>query len=183
MITARSGEAVAEHRPALFVLDIGLPEIERARSVPPPAPDVEHPVIFSPRATAEVERVVGLELGADDYVTKPFSPPELVPRQGGAAAAQTPPRRRTYPDRRRDDRHRTSGKCGVRGDVIAFTARGFRASPIPRRASGHRVKSPADLDGLGARLCAANEPLSTCTSRRFARNSTVRSYRTVRGLG
>ena len=70
--------------PALAILDVGLPEgpdgfevCRRLRSLPRTA-DV--PVILLTARDDEVDRVVGLELGADDYVTKPFSPRELVAR-------------------------------------------------------------------------------------------------------
>jgi DNA-binding response OmpR family regulator len=68
-------------RPAVVVLDIGLPGIDgvevcrRLR-----AADDWTPVLFLTARDDEVDRVVGLELGADDYVTKPFSPRELVAR-------------------------------------------------------------------------------------------------------
>lgn len=84
VVTAADGQRALTHAareaPDLIVLDIGLPEIDglevcrrlRARS------DV--PVIFLTARDDEIDRVVGLELGADDYVTKPFSPRELVAR-------------------------------------------------------------------------------------------------------
>ena len=68
-------------RPAVVVLDIGLPGIDgievcrRLR-----AADDWTPVLFLTARDDEVDHVVGLELGADDYVTKPFSPRELVAR-------------------------------------------------------------------------------------------------------
>src|SRR3954466_13149449 len=72
--------AVRDHRPRLVVLDIGLPDIDglevcrRIRAVG------NLPVIFLTARGDEVDRVLGLELGADDYLTKPFSPAELVAR-------------------------------------------------------------------------------------------------------
>jgi DNA-binding response OmpR family regulator len=84
VVWARSGEeALAEigrHRVRLVVLDIGLPGIDgfevcrrlRARTAVPI-------VILSARDD-EIDRVAGLEAGADDYVVKPFSPRELVAR-------------------------------------------------------------------------------------------------------
>ena len=72
---------VAEHQPAIVVLDIGLPggvdgfevcrRLRTTSSVP---------VLVLTARGDETDRVVGLELGADDYVTKPFSPRELVAR-------------------------------------------------------------------------------------------------------
>ncbi len=84
VVAAADGQRALTHAareaPDLIVLDIGLPEIDglevcrrlRARS------DV--PVIFLTARDDEIDRVVGLELGADDYVTKPFSPRELIAR-------------------------------------------------------------------------------------------------------
>ncbi|MFY1649564.1 response regulator transcription factor [Solwaraspora sp. WMMB762] len=77
-----SGLAAARRlRPVLAVLDIALPGIsgtEICRRLR--ADDDWTPVIFLTARDDEVDRVVGLELGADDYVTKPFSPRELVAR-------------------------------------------------------------------------------------------------------
>ncbi|MEJ7634539.1 response regulator transcription factor [Aeromicrobium sp.] len=70
-------------RPALVLLDVGLPDldgVEVCRQMR--ARDDWTPVIFVTARDDEVDRVLGLELGADDYVTKPFSPRELVSRVG-----------------------------------------------------------------------------------------------------
>ncbi len=85
---ARDGaEALAAFdrvRPALLVLDILMPEMNGtdvcARLRRRPGPDAQVPVIFLSSRDDEVDRIVGLELGGDDYVTKPFSPKELVAR-------------------------------------------------------------------------------------------------------
>lgn len=64
----------------LIVLDIGLPDVtgfEVCRAI---RAFSEVPVIFLTARDGEIDRVVGLELGADDYVVKPFSPRELVAR-------------------------------------------------------------------------------------------------------
>lgn len=73
--------AVRTMRPVAVVLDIGLPGadgIEVCRTLR--AADDWTPVLFVTARDEEVDRVLGLELGADDYVTKPFSPRELVAR-------------------------------------------------------------------------------------------------------
>jgi DNA-binding response OmpR family regulator len=73
--------AIRTHRPAAVVLDIGLPGldgIEVCRRLR--AAQDWTPVLFVTARDDEVDRIVGLELGADDYVTKPFSPRELVAR-------------------------------------------------------------------------------------------------------
>ncbi len=73
--------AVRADRPVALVLDIGLPGmdgIEVCRTLR--AGEDWTPVVFVTARDDEVDRVLGLELGADDYVTKPFSPRELVAR-------------------------------------------------------------------------------------------------------
>ncbi|MBX3654856.1 MAG: two-component system response regulator CreB [Ramlibacter sp.] len=69
--------------PALAILDVGLPDLNgfelfRRLQALPGGPQV--PMLFLTARVAEIDRVVGLELGADDYIAKPFSPRELVAR-------------------------------------------------------------------------------------------------------
>ncbi len=68
------------HRPRLVVLDVGLPDIDGLEVCRRLRQTSAIPVIFLTARDTEIDRVLGLELGADDYVTKPFSPPELVAR-------------------------------------------------------------------------------------------------------
>ena len=72
--------AVADHRPRLVVLDVGLPDIDGLEVCRRLRAGSTIPVIFLTARDGEIVRVLGLELGADDYVTKPFSPVELVAR-------------------------------------------------------------------------------------------------------
>jgi two-component system alkaline phosphatase synthesis response regulator PhoP len=84
---AESGEdalkrAEAE-RPALVLLDLMLPGadgLEVCRRLRAGAGATQVPIIMLTAKAAEVDRVLGLEIGADDYITKPFSPRELVAR-------------------------------------------------------------------------------------------------------
>ena len=77
----RGIDAVRTQRPRLVILDVGLPGgidgLEVCRRV---RSDSAVPVLMLTARDGEVDRVLGLELGADDYVTKPFSPRELVAR-------------------------------------------------------------------------------------------------------
>lgn len=85
VVQAASGEAgleaAARERPRLVVVDIGLPDrldgLEVCKTLRSTS-DV--PIVILTARDTEVDRVLGLELGADDYVTKPFSPRELVAR-------------------------------------------------------------------------------------------------------
>jgi len=72
--------AVTTHRPRLVVLDVGLPDIDGLEVCRRLRQNSSIPVIFLTARDTEIDRVLGLELGADDYVTKPFSTPELVAR-------------------------------------------------------------------------------------------------------
>ncbi|TXT36842.1 MAG: two component transcriptional regulator winged helix family [Comamonadaceae bacterium] len=70
-------------RPALAVLDVGLPDLngfELFRRLQALPGGNQVPMVFLTARSDEIDRVVGLELGADDYIAKPFSPRELVAR-------------------------------------------------------------------------------------------------------
>jgi two-component system, OmpR family, catabolic regulation response regulator CreB len=66
--------------PALVLLDIGLPDISGTELLKRLRDISDVPVVFLTARSDEIDRVLGLELGADDYVPKPFSPRELVAR-------------------------------------------------------------------------------------------------------
>jgi two-component system, OmpR family, response regulator len=73
-------QAVKDHRPRLVVLDVGLPDVDGLEVCKRLRATSQIPVIFLTARDSEVDRVLGLELGGDDYLTKPFSPAELVAR-------------------------------------------------------------------------------------------------------
>lgn len=73
------GLAEAE-MPDLIVLDINMPEMDGLEFCRTLRRQSEVPILFLSSRDDEIDRVLGLELGADDYVTKPFSPRELVAR-------------------------------------------------------------------------------------------------------
>ena len=64
----------------LIVLDIGLPDISGVELCKEIRKTHPLPIIFLTARTDEIDRIVGLEIGADDYVVKPFSPRELSAR-------------------------------------------------------------------------------------------------------
>lgn len=77
-LRAALGEAA--EMPALVVLDVGLPDMSGLEVCRRLRQFSDVPVIFLTARSDEIDRIVGLEIGADDYVTKPFSPRELVAR-------------------------------------------------------------------------------------------------------
>ena len=74
-------EVVGKHHPALIVLDVMLPKLdgfEVCRKLR--AAGDETPIIMLTAREEDIDRILGLELGADDYLTKPFNPRELIAR-------------------------------------------------------------------------------------------------------
>jgi DNA-binding response OmpR family regulator len=103
VITAETGAAaLAKSRselPSLIILDLMLPQmsgLEVCKVLKKDPATSQIPVIMLTAKSEEVDKIVGLELGADDYVTKPFSPRELVLRvqsvlrRGKDASSVTP---------------------------------------------------------------------------------------------
>ena len=81
---AADGQAALEMArslsPDLVVLDIGMPEMDGLTVCREIRKTSEMPILFLTAQSDEVDRIVGLEMGADDYVAKPFSPREVVAR-------------------------------------------------------------------------------------------------------
>jgi DNA-binding response OmpR family regulator len=135
VIQASTGEAglaaIEREHPRMAILDVGLEgpmdglevcrRVRASRSLP---------VLMLTARDGEVDRILGLEMGADDYVTKPFSPRELVARvkailrrsDGGTQAAARSPR----------------GRGGR-----AACVKGVPAVAVPRRTAGEGLVTPA----------------------------------------
>ncbi len=64
----------------LIVLDVGMPEMDGLEVCRQIRKTAETPILFLSARDEEIDRILGLEIGGDDYVTKPFSPRELVAR-------------------------------------------------------------------------------------------------------
>jgi DNA-binding response OmpR family regulator len=84
VVAAYDGEsalaAVRNQAPELIVLDLGLPDMDGLDVCRKVRRNSNVPIVMLTARDEEVDKLVGLELGADDYVTKPFSPKELVAR-------------------------------------------------------------------------------------------------------
>jgi len=140
--------AVGEHRPRLVVLDVGLPDIDGLEVCRRLRRTSTIPVIFLTARDGEVDRVLGLELGADDYVTKPFSPAELVARvkavlrrtdQVGA------PEVIHVGDAAVDLGRR---EVRVRGDAVSFTTKEFELLQFLAERAGLALSRQQILDGV-----------------------------------
>ena len=103
VLTAAEGPSAVEvarhHRPDVIVLDLMLPGFDGFEVCRRVRQFTDAYVLMLTARGEEIDRIVGLEVGADDYLTKPFSPRELVARvkamlrrpRGSAAEAETPP--------------------------------------------------------------------------------------------
>ena len=129
---------LAANRPALVVLDVMLPGTDGLSILRRIRAEGDIPVILLTARADEVDRVVGLELGADDYVVKPFSPRELavrvrnVLRRASAAPAALEHARssttahRVDLHRGRERRRRAGGAHAKEFDLLALLARSPR---------------------------------------------------------
>jgi two-component system OmpR family response regulator len=83
-VVARDGDEAlarfADAKPSLIILDIGMPEADGLEVCRQIRKTSDVPILFLSARDEEIDRVLGLEMGGDDYVTKPFSPRELVAR-------------------------------------------------------------------------------------------------------
>jgi DNA-binding response OmpR family regulator len=77
---AEAVEKISELKPDLVVLDIMLPEIDGFEVCRRVRSESDVPIIMLTARDEDIDKIVGLELGADDYMTKPFNPRELVAR-------------------------------------------------------------------------------------------------------
>ncbi len=84
VVSARDGKtalaSIRADKPDLIVLDLGLPEMDGLDVTRTIRKESNVPIVILTARGEETDKLVGLELGADDYMTKPFSPKELVAR-------------------------------------------------------------------------------------------------------
>lgn len=103
-------DAINKHKPALVVLDVMLPKLDgfdvcrRMRSH-----NDQTPVIMLTARDEDIDKIIGLELGADDYLTKPFNPRELIARVKAIL-------------RRSDNQKQADGKAIHRGALMIDSA-------------------------------------------------------------
>jgi two-component system catabolic regulation response regulator CreB len=195
--SGRDGFAALEREPAaLVILDVGLPDangFDLCRELQRRWPT---PVLFLTARNAEVDRIVGLELGADDYVTKPFSPREVTARVKAIlrrAEAPPPGLPAATPDTLSADNLVVDGeRCEARlgGAAVPLTRYEFRLLRVLQARPG-RVYSRDDLMMLvwedpGASLDrTVDAHIKTLRSklRTAAGDDTFDPIRTHRGLG
>lgn len=191
IVTADTGrkaiEAVQRHPPDLVILDVMLPDIdgmEVCRTLRGHESSRRIPIIMLTARGDEIDRVVGFELGADDYVGKPFSPRELVLRVKSVlrrAHSDRPEMLRfgkiqLYPERR---------QCFVSKDQIALTVKEFDLLYELMRARGNVLTREHLMDHVwGYHGDATSRTLDTHVRRLREKLGSEGAYvETVRGVG
>ena len=149
----RGLDLIETHRPVLAILDIGLPDIDGFEVCRRVRAASALPVLFLSARDGEIDRIIGLELGADDYVTKPFSPRELVARvkailrrgavtsEAGAVATLL----RIGDDFEVDLNRREVRR---RGEIVALATREFDLLAFLTRNQGLALSRQQLLDGV-----------------------------------
>jgi two-component system catabolic regulation response regulator CreB len=119
---------IEQQAPDLLILDIGLPDgsgLDVCRKIRARSSHQHIPILMLSAHGEEIDRILGLELGADDYVTKPFSPRELVARVNAllrrscTAAPQTPSLKNAFLI------DSDSQRASLKGQILSLTRREF----------------------------------------------------------
>jgi DNA-binding response OmpR family regulator len=152
---AADGEAalrtIRDRRPELVVLDLGLPGaidgLEVCRQVRATS---DLPIIIVTARDDEIDRVLGFELGADDYVTKPFSPRELVSRVKAVLRRTDGSGRRAPAVLRAGDLEVDTGRreARVSGEPVALATREFDLLQFLCENRGLALSRRQMLDGV-----------------------------------
>jgi DNA-binding response OmpR family regulator len=192
-ITAFDGASAVEiamkHRPELIILDLMMPgmnglEVCRVLRADEKTRDI--PIIMLTARTSETDRVVGLEMGADDYVTKPFSPRELVARVRAVLRRTSGPKEKTKVIKRGllvidiDAREVT-----YEGKAIVLTATEFRILEYLANRPGRVVTRDSIIDAaLGQNTAVMDRTIDVhITALRRKLGSGGEMIETVRGFG
>ena len=183
-----AGQALREFAaelPALVILDVGLPDLngfelfKRLQALPGGA---QVPMLFLTARSDEIDRVVGLELGADDYIAKPFSPRELVARVRGILRRSVrPPRCATARAAASARRHALAAHRARRHAVRA--RRGAPPDPLLRPGAGAvalRIRHPAPAGAQARPRLHARRAVRPGVGRMAAAAWTARWTRTSR---
>jgi two-component system, OmpR family, response regulator MtrA len=182
---ARAIDAVRRFQPVAIVLDIGLPGMDGVEVCRRLRADQDWtPVLFVTARDDEVDRIIGLEMGGDDYITKPFSPRELVARVTGVLR-----RTRGVPEAE----PRTVGavtidtaqrRVHVGPDEVLLTATEFDLLAYLMRRPGRVFSREQLLSGVwGYSAVAGTRTVDVHIAQLRAKLGAASPIRTVRGVG
>ncbi len=145
-------EIFRQEQPDLIILDLMLPEIDGLEVCRQIRRSSDIPIIMLTARQEDVDKLIGLELGADDYVTKPFSPRELVARvrvvlrRARPAPVPATPSRLALGDLLIDE-ERFEATC--HGQLLSLTVTEFRLLVDLARNPGRVLSRAQLLDSLG----------------------------------
>jgi two-component system response regulator RegX3 len=175
----------------IVLLDLMLPEMSGTEVCRQLRSRSHVPIIMVTARDSEIDKVVGLEIGADDYVTKPYSPRELVARiravlrrQAGDTTELTPPTLAAGPVRMDVERHVVT----VSGDPVPLPLKEFELLEMLLRNAGRVLTRGQLIDRVwGADYVGDTKTLDVHVKRLRSKiepePSTPRYIVTVRGLG
>ncbi|MBX0328554.1 response regulator transcription factor [Oscillochloris sp. ZM17-4] len=187
-------EMISRRRPDLLVLDLMLPGVDGLAITRQVRSGASLPIIMLTARGEEIDRVLGLELGADDYVTKPFSPRELVARVKAVLRRSQPPA-----DALRDPATApivagalridpAARSVALDGVALSLTAREFDLLTFMARRPGHVFTREQLLDQVWGYTFASDMSTVTVHIRRLREKieddpTTPRRLLTVWGVG
>lgn len=134
---------VAAAVPDLVLLDVKMPELDGIEVCRQLRKEREIPIIFLSTLGEEVDRVRGLELGGDDYVTKPFLPNELVSRVRAVLRRARPAAQAEVLEEGGVRLDLRAHRCHVQGAEVELTATEFRILAALLQDPGRLVDRPA----------------------------------------
>jgi len=182
----RGGLAAARSlKPVAVVLDVGLPEIDGTEVCRRLRADGDWvPVLFCTARDDEIDRVLGLELGADDYITKPFSPREVVARVKAVVRRADGPAATPLLELGRVVVDRDAHKVRADGEEVELTATEFDLLVHLMRHPG-RVLSREQLlsEVWGYAAVVGTRTVDVHVAQVRAKLGDASPIRTVRGVG
>jgi len=182
----RGGLAAARSlKPVAVVLDVGLPEMDGTEVCRRLRADGDWvPVLFCTARDDEIDRVLGLELGADDYITKPFSPREVVARVKAVVRRADGPSASPLLELGRVVVDRDAHKVRVDGQEVELTATEFDLLVHLMRHPG-RVLSREQLlsEVWGYAAVVGTRTVDVHVAQVRAKLGDASPIRTVRGVG
>lgn len=142
-------KSALHHQPDLVILDIGMPEMDGLEVCRQLRRHSQIPILFLTAQGDEIDRVVGLELGADDYVSKPFSPREVIARirsilKRSGEQIVTPKILKRGVLRIDPERH----KCDVAGEPVTLTSREMELVTQLMNRPEHVMSRPQLVDAI-----------------------------------
>jgi two-component system alkaline phosphatase synthesis response regulator PhoP len=159
ILTARNGKEMlvqAKKNPALILLDVMMPEMnghDAVRMLKADPATASIPVIFLTARSSELDEVIGLELGADDYVTKPISIPKLIARIKSALRKKSEKSKEAVSEDEilvhgTIEIHRAHHRVSVAGREVFFPKKEFEVLTYLIRHAGRVVTREALLSSI-----------------------------------